>query len=102
MNTQGWIRGYIAYNSPLDKFVEFVVETISKEFTQELKVDIINERYEFTMARYRFHLTKNEIKVLQHTGPYALDKTMLETMKKQGLVFDISRSQYIRYCFGNI
>lgn len=64
MNTQGWIRGYISFNSEVNKFVSFVTETIGKEFQQEVNIEIIGEEYEFTMGTYISHLTKSEVKVL--------------------------------------
>lgn len=100
MNTQGWIRGLIAFNSPLDKFLTFVTNTISKEFEFEANIIKDDNSYILCFDKYKIEILKKDITNLQKKGPYALDKYLLESFKKQGLKFDYHRSQYIEYCYG--
>lgn len=100
MNTQGWMRGLIAFNSPLDKFVNFVSNTISKEFELKLKVIKENKSYIFCFDIYKIEVSVQELIFLQEKGPYALDKFILESLKTQGFKFNINKSQYIEYCYG--
>ena len=102
MNTQGWIRGLISYNSPLDKFVDFVLNTISKEF--DFKVEVIDneENFLFYIGEYKLNLAKEELISLQKKSPYAVDKYILESLKEIGFEFSHHRSQYIEYCYGLI
>lgn len=102
MNTQGWIRGLIAHNSPVDKFVSFVFNTISSEFKFQSEINKDDKGYIFRFDNYIFSAPITEIEVLQKTGPYALDKFILGKLKEQGLEFDVHRSQYIEYCYGLI
>ena len=102
MNTSGWIRGHIAHNSPNDRFIRFLVNTISKEFDYKFKLDITPDTYNITMGKYKVKIEISKAKALQLTEPYALDKYILDSLKEQGLEFSQHRSQYIRYCYGLI
>lgn len=99
MNTQGWIRGLIAHNSPIDKFVHYVTNTITNEF--QFKSEIIeNENsYIFYFDNYTIEILRTDIIKLQKKGPYALDNYILNDLKKKGLKIEPDRSQYIQYCF---
>lgn len=102
MNTQGWLRGLISYNSPLEKYVDFVLNTISKEFM--LKIEVIDNGVDFLfcIGHYKLNITKEELISLQKRSPYALDKYILESLKHMGFKFDCHRSQYIECCYGLI
>ena len=102
MNTQGWIRGLISYNSPLDKYVDFILKTISKEFG--LKVEALDngDNFLFYIGNYKLDFSKEELILLQKKGPYALDKYILESLKEIGFEFSHNRSQYIEHCYGLI
>lgn len=100
MNTQGWIRGLIARNSPLDKFVVFVSNTISKEFEFRLRLIIEDNTCIFFFDDYRISVSKEKLNVLKKTSPYSMDKFILENLKILGFDFDLHRSQYIEYCYG--
>lgn len=102
MNTQGWIRGLIAYNSPIEKFINFVCNTISEEFQFRFGLIKENNGYLFCFDNYSVKVSIQELEYLQKKGPYALDKFLLENLKTQGLKFDVHRSQYIEYCYGII
>ncbi len=102
MNTQGWIRGLITHNSPLDKFVDFVCNTISQEFGLEVCIEHETNAFVIKFDNYRVNLSESDVTLLQKKSPYALDKVLLESLKEQGLEFDVQRSQYIRYCCGLI
>ena len=96
MNTQGWIRGLIAHNSDLDKFVQFISNTISLEFGFNKNILIGEESYKFYFDSYQIEVPVYELVALQKKGPYALDKYLLESLKMQGFEFDIFKSQYIQ------
>jgi len=100
VNTQGWIRGLIAYNSPVEKFINFVLNTISNEFEFEFSILDNDNSYIFNFDKYIVEVLKTDTINLQTLGPYALDKYLLESLKKQGFNFDCHRSQYIEYCYG--
>ena len=102
MNTSGWIRGLISHNSPNKKFVEYVTNTISQEFGLPKKVHLGNVSYAIELGRYMLDLKIKDAMALQETGPYALDKYLLNNLKNQGLSFSLDRSQYIQYCYGRI
>lgn len=102
MNTQGWLRGLISYNSPVDKYVDFVLETISKEFGVKIKVIDDGIEFLFYIGDYKLKIAKEELLLLQKRSPYALDKYILESLKDMGFEFDCHRSQYIEYCYGLI
>jgi hypothetical protein len=99
MNTQGWVRGLIAHNSQIDKFVYFVSNTISKEFNFQSKIVENDNSYIFCFDMFTIEVLKSDIIKLQKKGPYALDNYLLTNLKKKGLRIDINRSQYIEYCF---
>lgn len=102
MFTSGWIRGYIARNSPNDKFVRFLVNTISKEFNLKTEIWIFGSSYDIGIGQYKINIKISDAKALQNTSPYTLDKYILDNLKAQGLKFSTDRSQYIRYCYGLI
>jgi hypothetical protein len=95
VNTSGWIRGYIFYNSPSDKFANFVGGTMSKEFDLNLEVIIDRNNYVIKLGEYRVHIALSEAKALQKTDPYALDKCILDSPGEQSLDFSANKSQYI-------
>lgn len=98
MNTQGWIRGLIAHNSPIDKFVHYVTNTITKEFEFQSKIIEGDNSYIFCFDKFTIEVLKTDIYKLQKKGPYALDNYILNVLKKKGLKIDPDRSQYIEYC----
>lgn len=102
MNTTGWVRGYISHNSPIDKFIRFVINTIGQEFGEKTKVQLIDDIYTINIGQYRIEISIDDAEALQKTGPYALDRCFLNSLKDQGLRFQFDRSQYTRYCYGLI
>ena len=56
MNTTGWVRGYISNNSPNDKFVSFVINTIGKEFRLNTAIQLINDTYVIKVGQYETRL----------------------------------------------
>lgn len=100
MNTQGWIRGYIAYNSPVDKFLEFVIGTIGKEFEVKTEVENTCDKYILKIGKCIIEISEERISELQKVGPYALDKFILDFWETQGYAFEKDRSQYTKYCYG--
>lgn len=102
MNTSGWIRGYIAHNSPVPEFISFVCKTIEREFGFEINILSDINKYILSMDKYKIEISKEKIYELQKIGPYAFDKYIFESLITQGFCFDKNRSQYIRYCYGII
>ncbi|MCB2300304.1 hypothetical protein [Clostridium tagluense] len=43
MNTVGYQRGYMAKGMEVEKFLKRIIETLSKEFEKEVKVEDIGE-----------------------------------------------------------
>ncbi|WP_352420870.1 hypothetical protein [Proteiniborus sp.] len=99
MNTQGWIRGYIAHNSSTDKFINLILTTISKEFGYEFQLNETIDDFIISIDKYEIIIDKETAKKLQKRSPYALDKYILNILQEQGLEFDKKRSQYVRYCY---
>lgn len=99
MNTQGWIRGYIAHNSSTDKFINLILTTISKEFGYEFQLNENINDFIISIDKFEITIDKESAEKLQKRSPYALDKYILNTLQEQGLEFDKGRSQYIRYCY---
>lgn len=52
------------------------------------------------MDGYDVSIDKAKAEELQQKGAYALDKFLLDELRKQGFIFSEERSQYIRYCYG--
>lgn len=102
MNTTGFLRGYMAKNMSVEKFIKVATEAIAKEFGEEANVNnIAQDRYEILFKVYRAVINNNKIAELKSKSPYAVDKFLLTKFRNQGFVFDEKRSQYIRYCFGH-
>lgn len=99
INTQGWIRGYIAKNSKVEKFIETVITTISREFDFDYKLKENRNSFLLHIDKYELLISKSTAENLQKRSPYALDKFILNALQEQGLEFDKKRSQYIRYCY---
>ena len=99
MNTQGWVRGLIAFNRPLDKFIDFITNTLTKEFEFQIELREQGDSYKFCFDNYEVTVQVQELMFLQKKGPYALDKFLLESLKTQGFKFDLNRSQYVEYCY---
>ncbi|MGI6606688.1 MAG: hypothetical protein ACOX2X_06565 [Peptococcia bacterium] len=102
MNTQGWTRGLISHNSPIEKFISFVCNTISEEFQFSSAIIKGKNGYLVSFDNYKVRVTIQELEYMQKRDPYTLDKFILENLKTQGLKFDVHRSQYIEYCYGII
>lgn len=100
MNVSGFIRGYMAKNLKVEEFIERVLDTISKEFEVNYSIKEINDEFLIILGEYDLKIAKEEAKNYKEKGAFALDKYILDLMKRQGFDFDINRSQYIQYCNG--
>lgn len=102
MNTTGFLRGYMAKNMTAERFINVVIEALSKEFQMKVEINNISKGvYEINFSDYRVNLNHNFINELKSKSPYEVDKFLLLELRKQGFDFDERRSQYLRYCFGN-
>ena len=99
MNTTGFIRGYMAKGMKTEEFLNKIVDTLSKEFEKEVKVENISEEeIRIIMDNY---VVRTSMKYLEKIkSPYGIDRYILESLEKEGFRLDRNRSQYIQYCFG--
>lgn len=80
-------------------FFKYVCLLIGKEFNTEIYYMIQENIYVFKMLKYIVEIEKEEVERLQNKELYALDKFILEELKKQGLAFEIDKSPYIKCCY---
>lgn len=80
-------------------FFEYVCLLIGKEFNTEIYYMIGEKKYILKMLKYTVEIEEEEIGKLQNKEPYALDKYLLEELKKQGLYFETKKSTYIKCCY---
>ena len=99
MNSTGMIRGYMSKNMKAEKFIKIVVKALSMEFEKEVKaINFGIDEIKIVMGSYE---VKTSIKYLEEIkSPYGIDKFILESLEREGFIFDRNRSQYIQYCFG--
>lgn len=57
----------------------------------------MDDKFVVIMKDYRVDMTKELASTLQ--SPYGLDRYLLDRFRKQGFEFEITRSQYIQYCY---
>ncbi len=91
----------MAVNYSEEKFLIAVADIIGKEFEFEVSViEILEDEFLLTMDKYSTIISKDYIKELKSPrGPYRLDRYILNDFQIQGLKFEKTRSQYIRYVF---
>ncbi len=101
MKSSGWLRSIMAVNYNEEKFLIAVADIIGKEFSQEISViEILKDEFLITMDKYSTIISKDHISILKGPiGPYRLDRYILNDFQIQGLTFEKTRSQYIRYVF---
>lgn len=100
MNSQGFLRGYMAKNMKFDKFIEVVASAIRREFNYDVEVKESNDLYIIKIDnKYEVEALKTLIIDLMAKGPYAVDKFILEAIIEKGVPIEKKRSQYIEYCF---
>jgi len=99
MNTQGWIRGTMAKNMDTEKFLYHVVECLGREFETDSQIRIFEGEYIVKLGGHECRISPEKSAALQQKSPYALDRYLLDQLRGQGFDFEVTRSQYIRYCF---
>ena len=101
MNSSGWMRTIMATNFSEEKFLIAVADIIGKEFEKEVSViEILKDEFLITMSKYSTIISKEQIRKLKGPiGPYRLDRYILNDFQIQGLTFEKTRSQFIRYVF---
>lgn len=93
------IRSYQSRGRNVEEFLEVVVKAIGLEFNKKVSLENIDDNFVVSMDSYKMEMTKELAEDLK--SPYGLDRHILEEFRKQGFEFEISRSQYIQYCYGN-
>jgi len=99
MNTQGWIRGFMAKNMETDKFLYHVVECLSREFGKDSHITDADEEFTIKLDAYECSISMESATILKKRGAYVLDKYLLDQLRAKGFEFEVTRSQYIRYCY---
>ena len=84
MNTTGFLRGYMAKNMSAQKIINVIIDGISKEFEDEVKIAIALQGYEIVFKKYRVVISNKVINELKSKSPYAVDKFLLMEFRKQG------------------
>jgi len=100
MNTQGWIRGYMAKNMEEEKFLHHVVECLEREFEIASSISKTNDGYIVKQGDHKCSISIENLASLKKKGAYALDRYILDQFRGKGFDFEMTRSQYIRYCYG--
>ena len=97
MNTQGYLRGYMAHNMKTEQFIKHIVKCLGKEFDVNSNVIKVMSKYVISFDNYKLQIDETIANELQIKDPYALDREILENLKKQGFIFELNRSQYMTY-----
>lgn len=100
MDTSIWVRSIVNKQFSPEEFFKHVVSIIGKEFKLTTYISIHTEVYKFFMEEFEIIISKKQVKRLQRSGLYLLDKYILDKLEDQGLEFNINRSKYIRCCYG--
>lgn len=104
MNTNTFFRTTKANTFTVRKFFKHVasdMEAQLREWDENFSVEVETWRtYTLSVTngaqKFRVALSKNEVELLQHAHPYALDEKLWTLLEKQGLeVQDISEYMYI-------
>lgn len=104
MNTNTFFRTTKANTFTVRKFFKNVATDIEAQLRQwddAYRVEVETWRtYTLSVTngeqKFRVALSKNDVELLQHTHPYALDEKLWTLLEKQGLeVQDISEYMYI-------
>lgn len=101
MNTQGWIRGYMAKNMEEEKFLAHVAECFKREFEMDSSVEREEDKYYIKLGAYETQINAADLCSLKLKGAYCLDAFLIDQLQSRGFGFDKYRSQYIRYVYGN-
>lgn len=100
MNTCGWIRGYLAKSLSTYAFLKHVVSTLANEFECKGSIEVRKASYIIHLGDLQICLSKPVCREAHTKGGYCLDRMILLELENAGLVYEYSRSQYIRYCHG--
>ena len=99
MNTQGWIRGMVAKNMEPEKFFYHVVECFGREFEVSSSANKTDGGYSIKLGEYECSVSLEKAASLQQKGAYTLDRYLLDQFRAKGFDFEVTRSQYIMYCY---
>ncbi|MEG0772625.1 hypothetical protein [Clostridium sp.] len=100
MNSQGFIRGYMAKNMEPERFIEVVSEAIRKELNFSVEVNKGNVLYVINVNdKYNVEIPVALIKELIARSPYGVDKYILDKLIEMGKPVEQGRSQDLKYCY---
>ncbi|GEK33694.1 hypothetical protein [Kurthia sibirica] len=102
MNTNSFFRTTMAADYTTKKFFEKVASDINMQLKQWDEYTIIDVKLwrSYTIAiihggkNYRVVLSKNEVDILRHTHPYAVDQKIWHALHHQGLSLQKSEGNY--------
>lgn len=102
MHNSNWLRSLMAANYDEEKFLVQVGEAIGEEFEDDVVIlEIIKDNYMIKMDEYSIILNKKVVNKLKGpSGPYRLDKFILESFEDQGLMVNYTNSEYIKNVYG--
>lgn len=107
MNTNSFFRSTMANSYTTRKFFKKVTSDLQTQLVQwddQAAVEVGEWRsyvvkVQYLGKSYRVTLTKNEIDLLQHEEPYALDTAIWTELIKQGLVLKEERGNFLEKIF---
>lgn len=107
MNTNSFFRTTMANSYTTRKFFKKVTSDLHMQLLQwDTKVCVELEEWrsyvvkvQYLGKNYRVSLSKNEIDLLQHETPYALDKAIWSDLVKQGLIIKASEGNFLQKIF---
>ena len=89
----------MAKGMKVEEFLKVIIETLSREFEKEVKVENVGEdEIKIIIGSYEVRTSMKYLERIK--SPYGIDKFILQSLEKKGFKFDINRSQYVQYCFG--
>lgn len=109
MNTNSFFRTTMANSYTTRKFFKKVTSDLHTQLLQwdaQACVDLEEWRsyivkVQYLGKNYRVLLSKNEIDLLQHESPYALDTAIWSDLVKQGLAVKESEGNFLQKIFAN-
>ncbi|MBQ0141135.1 MAG: hypothetical protein KBT36_17875 [Kurthia sp.] len=109
MNTNSFFRTTMANSYTTRKFFEKVTSDLHTQLLQwDMQVNVELEEWrsyvvkvQYLGKNYRVSLSKNEIDLLQHESPYALDKVIWDELVKQGLIIKASEGNFLQKVFSD-
>lgn len=107
MNTNSFFRTSMATSFTTRKFFKKVTNDIHSQLSKwESNVEVEVEswrsyvvKFHYADQTFRMTFSKNEIDLLQHDSPYALDRIIWKELVKNGLKLKVSEGNYLPIVF---